>query len=99
MVGFLDLNSEERIWRTALNQISEEPVLVAIVKSNKNWRIRIAAISRITDVYTLNNFPNLKSFLNECKENEEIYGKTYSMLTGDFLAPYLLSCTGPQNTP
>ena len=48
-------------------------------------------IVQITDVYTLNNFPNLKTFLNECKENEEIYGKTYSMLTGDFLAPYLLS--------
>ena len=48
-------------------------------------------IVQVTDVYTLTNFPNLKTFLNECKENEEIYGKTYSMLTGDFLAPYLLS--------
>lgn len=48
-------------------------------------------IVQVTDVYTLNNFPNLKTFLNECKESENIHGKTYSMLTGDFLAPYLLS--------
>lgn len=48
-------------------------------------------IVQVTDVYTLNNFPSLKTFLNECKEKEETYGKTYSMLTGDFLAPYLLS--------
>ena len=52
-------------------------------------RLRIV---QITDVYTLKNFPNLKTLLNEKRaEIDKLGGKTISMLTGDFLAPYLLS--------
>ena len=52
-------------------------------------RLRIV---QITDVYTLKNFPHVKTLLNEkCAEMEKMGGKTISMLTGDFLAPYLLS--------
>ena len=49
-------------------------------------------IIQITDVYTLANFPKLKTLIKEKKaEIEEQGGKCISMLTGDFLAPYLLS--------
>ena len=52
-------------------------------------RIRIV---QITDVYTLKNFPHVKTLIGEKKsEMDELGGKTISMLTGDFLAPYLLS--------
>jgi len=52
-------------------------------------RLRIV---QITDVYTLKNFPHLKTLLNEKRaEIDKLGGKTISMLTGDFLAPYLLS--------
>ena len=52
-------------------------------------------IVHITDVYTLDNFPHLKTLLAEkTAEFESRYGagaKTISVLTGDFLMPYLLS--------
>jgi len=49
-------------------------------------------IVQITDVYTLVNFPKLKTLIQEKKEEiESKGGKLISMLTGDFLAPYLLS--------
>lgn len=52
-------------------------------------------IVQITDVYTLENFPALKTLLTEMKaaqSSQDGYnGKVISMLTGDFLAPYLLS--------
>ena len=51
-------------------------------------RLRIV---HVTDVYTLNNFPRLKTLLDDSKAQEEKYGKTLCILTGDFLAPYLLS--------
>ena len=51
-------------------------------------RLRIV---HVTDVYTLNNFPRLKTLLDDSKAQEEKYGKTFCILTGDFLAPYLLS--------
>ena len=51
-------------------------------------RLRIV---HITDVYTLNNFPNLKTLINQSKAKQDVFGQTISMLTGDFLAPYLLS--------
>ena len=48
-----------------------------------------------TDVYTLENFPSLRTLIIEKRaEFEEKYGansKTISVLTGDFLMPYLLS--------
>ena len=47
---------------------------------------------QITDVYKLNNFPFVKTMLAEKRrEAEERGGKCISILTGDFLAPYLLS--------
>ena len=52
-------------------------------------------IIQITDVYTLENFPSLKTLIQEKRaEFEAAHGpqsKTVSMLTGDFLMPYLLS--------
>lgn len=45
-------------------------------------------IIQITDVYTLVNFPSLKNLIRD-KTLEN--GKTVSMLTGDFMMPYLLS--------
>mmetsp|Transcript_54264 Transcript_54264/g.126338 ORF Transcript_54264/g.126338 Transcript_54264/m.126338 type:complete len:612 (+) Transcript_54264:138-1973(+) len=50
-------------------------------------------IIQITDVYVLDNFPHLRNLIKE-KSAELLSrcgGKTISMLTGDFLAPYLLS--------
>ena len=49
-------------------------------------------IIQITDVYTLVNFPKVKSLINEKRAQIEAEGgRCISMLTGDFLAPYLLS--------
>ena len=45
-------------------------------------------IIQITDVYTLQNFASLKTLI-ETKKREN--PNTISVLTGDFLAPYLLS--------
>ena len=47
-------------------------------------------IVQVTDVYTLENFASLKTMLQETR-NESGDGKVVSVLTGDFLAPYLLS--------
>jgi len=47
-------------------------------------------IIHITDVYILENFPSLKTLIKEYTSNEPGI-KTISMLTGDFLMPYLLS--------
>ena len=52
-------------------------------------RIRVI---QITDVYTLKNFPHVKTLISEKNaEVESLGGNTISILTGDFLAPYLLS--------
>lgn len=51
-------------------------------------------IIQITDVYVLDNFPHLRTLIKEKRAELEARGtgsKTVSMLTGDFLAPYLLS--------
>lgn len=49
-------------------------------------------IIQVTDVYTLENFPSLKTMIAEKKaEALSAHMDTVSMLTGDFLAPYLLS--------
>lgn len=47
-------------------------------------------IVNVTDVYMLDNFPSLKTLL-AAKRAENTDGPTVSVLTGDFLAPYLLS--------
>lgn len=52
----------------------------------------ILRIIHITDVYTLENFPRLRNLIIEKRsEVEALGGKAISILTGDFLAPYLLS--------
>ena len=62
-------------------------VTVAMAESKAHLRI-----IQITDVYTLVNFPKLKTLIKEkAAEVEATGGKCISMLTGDFLAPYLLS--------
>jgi predicted MPP superfamily phosphohydrolase len=48
-------------------------------------------IIQITDVYTLENFPSLKTLIAAKKAEMPPGSRTVSMLTGDFLAPYLLS--------
>jgi hypothetical protein len=48
-------------------------------------------IVQITDVYTLDNFASLKTMLQQIREKQGPDAKVISMLTGDFLAPYLLS--------
>jgi len=50
-------------------------------------------IIQITDVYVLDNFPHLRNLIKEKAAELAVCGggKTISMLTGDFLAPYLLS--------
>lgn len=48
-------------------------------------------IVQITDVYTLDNFASLKTMLQEIRRAQGPNDKVISMLTGDFLAPYLLS--------
>ena len=48
-------------------------------------------VVQITDVYTLQNFPNLKTMLAEKRAQARPGTKVVSVLTGDFLAPYLLS--------
>ena len=47
-------------------------------------------IIHITDVYQLDNFPSLSTLISE-KRNEHADMHTISLLSGDFLMPYLLS--------
>jgi len=46
---------------------------------------------QITDVYTLEHFASLKTMLKETRQRSGPDGKVVSLLTGDFLSPYLLS--------
>ena len=46
---------------------------------------------QITDVYTLENFPYLTTLLAELRASRPPSHRVVSVLTGDFLAPYLLS--------
>eukprot|EP00930_Biecheleria_cincta_P021287 TRINITY_DN15817_c0_g1_i3.p1 TRINITY_DN15817_c0_g1~~TRINITY_DN15817_c0_g1_i3.p1 ORF type:complete len:670 (+),score=106.48 TRINITY_DN15817_c0_g1_i3:85-2094(+) len=48
-------------------------------------------VIQITDVYMLDNFPSLKTLIAQKSAELEPNSRTISMLTGDFLAPYLLS--------
>ena len=57
--------------------------------SSSTARLRII---QVTDCYTLANFPSLKTLIQQKRaEVAEMGGMTISLLTGDFLAPYLLS--------
>lgn len=54
----------------------------------------VLRIIQITDVYVLENFPHLRNLIKEKRAELQARGGsdlTISMLTGDFLAPYLLS--------
>ena len=55
----------------------------------KPCEVRLTVI-QVTDVYTLANLPSLKTLLAETKA-ANFPGSVISVLTGDFLAPYLLS--------
>mmetsp|Transcript_29069 Transcript_29069/g.64483 ORF Transcript_29069/g.64483 Transcript_29069/m.64483 type:complete len:745 (+) Transcript_29069:159-2393(+) len=48
-------------------------------------------IVQITDVYTLDNFASLKTMLETIRARQGPNDTVISMLTGDFLSPYLLS--------
>lgn len=52
-------------------------------------------IIQVTDVYVLDNFPSLRTLIQAKREelnaSQGAGSKTISMLTGDFLMPYLLS--------
>jgi hypothetical protein len=50
----------------------------------------VIRVIQVTDVYTLEHFPSLKTLIAEARE-QNVHGPTISVLTGDFLAPYLLS--------
>lgn len=56
--------------------------------SNNSSTAAKLTIVQITDVYILDNFPHLRTFLQKKRAENP---NTISMLTGDFLAPYLLS--------
>ena len=47
-------------------------------------------VIQCTDVYTLENFANMKTLIEETKA-KAVGAKVVSVLTGDFLSPYLLS--------
>jgi len=76
-----DTTQDERQWMKPLGD-------------SKATRLTIV---QITDVYTLDNFASVKTMLEEIRLNQNAQGdrvsgsKVISMLTGDFLAPYLLS--------
>ena len=65
-------------------------VLYRHIKKAKQQTSVTLRIVNVTDVYMLDNFPSLKTLLQEQIDSNP-NGKTISVLTGDFLAPYLLS--------
>ena len=67
------------------------PIQTVITRMSSEQTARLR-ILQITDVYTLQNFPRLKTLIAEKRaEVEAEGGRCISVLTGDFLAPYLLS--------
>ena len=70
--------------RTALRERQEA------TESNRPSSSVTLRLINVTDVYMLDNFPALKTLIQEQKA-ANTSGTTVSMLTGDFLAPYLLS--------
>jgi 2',3'-cyclic-nucleotide 2'-phosphodiesterase (5'-nucleotidase family) len=75
--GFVDMPSLEN-WATRWEPTYQE-----------HGEARLTIV-QVTDVYTLENFASLKTMLEETKE-KCTPGSVVSMLTGDFLSPYLLS--------
>uniref|UniRef100_A0A7S4MI19 Calcineurin-like phosphoesterase domain-containing protein n=1 Tax=Odontella aurita TaxID=265563 RepID=A0A7S4MI19_9STRA len=58
--------------------------------THKSSRARLTVV-QITDVYTLDNFPSLRTMLADMRSRSPPGSELISILTGDFLAPYLLS--------
>ena len=84
---------------TAVRAGSKALTAVRAAASRRRWSSTAPAaalrIVHVTDVYTLDNFPHLKTLIAEKRaEFEQQHGLdavTISVLTGDFLMPYLLS--------
>lgn len=70
--------------------ISISLLFAATRASHDNEETVVLRIIHITDVYTLENFPSLKTLITEYSSDDP-GTTTISMLTGDFLMPYLLS--------
>ena len=68
----------------APNQVFEPPT-----KQSGSSAARLIVL-QITDVYTLENLASFKTLIEETKANNPD-ATVVSMLTGDFLSPYLLS--------
>jgi 2',3'-cyclic-nucleotide 2'-phosphodiesterase (5'-nucleotidase family) len=62
----------------------------AWLKPSKPHEARLTVV-QITDVYTLDNFASLKTMLETIRASQGPTDTVISMLTGDFLSPYLLS--------
>ena len=60
------------------------------LKPSKPHEARLTVV-QITDVYTLDNFASLKTMLETIRSSQGPNDTVISMLTGDFLSPYLLS--------
>ena len=60
------------------------------LKPSKPHEARLTVV-QITDVYTLDNFASLKTMLETIRFSQGPNDTVISMLTGDFLSPYLLS--------
>lgn len=67
--------------------IPVKPSPIAPVDNRNDSPVTLRII-HITDVYTLENFPSLKNLI---RDHQQDGVTTISMLTGDFLMPYLLS--------
>lgn len=65
------------------------PIVIAgfAIATPPKQAVRLTVV-QITDVYTLEYFPHLKKLIEETRAANP---NTISVLTGDFLAPYLLS--------
>jgi len=60
------------------------------LQPSANHEARLTIV-QITDVYTLDHFASLKTMLETIRTSQGEHDQVVSMLTGDFLAPYLLS--------
>ena len=70
----------------------EEKTMIAVDDAmNANIHRLTIQLIQVTDVYTLENFPSLSTLIAEKRKENSAHGPTVSMLTGDFLAPYLLA--------
>lgn len=97
----MSLDSFQEIFSSLFNRGGgrrpQQPDQVALDADEETWmkpspsqhEARLTIV-QITDVYTLDNFASLKTMLETIRESQQ-GGQVVSMLTGDFLAPYLLS--------